>query len=70
MQPNVLLIVLDTARADAFEPYGAVPGSSPVVADLARRGSAFPMMVSTSCWTIPAHASLFTGLLPRAVGFA
>src|SRR5688572_8452411 len=68
MGPNVLLIVLDTARADAFEPYGAAAGASPAVADLARAGRALPDVRSTACWTVPSHASMFTGLLPRAAG--
>ena len=38
--PNILLVVLDTARADAFEPYGAPAGATPAIADLARRGRA------------------------------
>jgi arylsulfatase A-like enzyme len=60
---------MDTARADAFEPYGAAVGSSPVVADLARRGTTAERMRSTACWTLPAHLSMFTGKLPRALGF-
>src|SRR5688572_24211550 len=68
MGPNVLLIVFDTARADAFEPYGAAAGASPAVADLAGAGAALPDVRSTACWTIPSHASMFTGLLPRAAG--
>lgn len=67
--PNILLIVLDTARADAFEPYGAPGGSSPVVADLAAAGSLAPRVRAPACWTLPSHLSLFTGLLPRAAGF-
>ncbi|MEX2459430.1 MAG: sulfatase [Actinomycetota bacterium] len=70
MPANVLLVVFDTARADAFEPYGAPPGTTPVVADLARRGVAFPRAIATSNWTAPSHASMFTGLLPRAFGLA
>ena len=66
--PNVLCVVLDTARADALEPYGAPAGSSPTVADLARRGSALPHVYSTASWTLPSHASMFTGVLPRALG--
>jgi arylsulfatase A-like enzyme len=65
---NVLLIVFDTARADAFEPYGAARGTTPAVADLARRGTAAPGMYSAACWTVPSHAAMFTGLLPRANG--
>lgn len=68
MQPNVILIVLDTARADALEPYGAAPGSSPAVADLARRGTAFESMHAAASWTLPSHAAMFTGMLPRATG--
>lgn len=67
--PNLLLIVFDTARADAFEPYGAPPGSSPAVAQLASAGAAAPLTHSTACWTMPAHMSLLSGLLPRSAGF-
>ncbi len=68
MRPNVLLIIFDTARADAFEPYGAPAGASPTVRDLASRGHVMPHMYAPACWTLPSHASLFTGLLPRATG--
>jgi arylsulfatase A-like enzyme len=70
MLPNVLLIVMDTARADAFEPYGAPPGSSPSVRQLAARGTAFQHAVAPSCWTMPSHASMLTGLTPRGIGLA
>lgn len=70
MRPNILWIVFDTARADAFEPYGAPAGASPVVADLARRGNALRGVHSTACWTLPAHLSMFTGGLPRQLGLA
>jgi arylsulfatase A-like enzyme len=68
MPPNVLWLVLDTARADAFEPYGAPTGATPAVAELARRGSVLPHAYATASWTLPSHASMFTGLMPRAVG--
>lgn len=68
MQPNVLLIVLDTARADAFEPYGAAPGSSPTFSELARRGGGARDARAPACWTVPSHASMFSGLRPRASG--
>lgn len=68
MPPNVLLIVFDTARADAFEPYGAGEDASPTVAQLARRGAAFRMAISSANWTMPSHASMFAGALPRAIG--
>jgi len=67
-RPNVLLIVFDTARADAFEPYGAGMGASPTVAQLASRGAALPSAYATSNWTLPSHVSMLSGLLPRATG--
>lgn len=70
MGPNVLVLVLDAARQDAFEPYGAVPGSTPTVSQLASRGRALDGVYATSCWTAPSHTSLFTGLMPRAAGVA
>jgi arylsulfatase A-like enzyme len=68
MLPNVVLIVLDTARRDAFEPYGAPPGASPSVAQLASRGTASPQAFSTCNWTMPSHVGMFTGALPRSLG--
>jgi arylsulfatase A-like enzyme len=68
VKPNILLVVFDTARVDAFEPYGAPAGRSPVIADLARRGSAAPYTMSTAGWTVPAHVSMFSGVMPRSVG--
>src|SRR3954454_9453041 len=68
MPENVVVLVFDTARADAFEPYGAPAGASPTVAQLADRGAAFEDVFSTACWTLPSHASMFTGLLPRSLG--
>ena len=68
MRPNVILLVLDTARADALEPYGAPAGSTPVIADLARRGSALGGVHASASWTLPSLSSIFTGMLPRAIG--
>ncbi|MDQ3571551.1 MAG: sulfatase [Actinomycetota bacterium] len=70
MRPNVLFVVLDTARADAFEPYGVAPGSTPTIAQLASSGRAIERAYATACWTLPSHASMFSGLMPRAAGLA
>jgi arylsulfatase A-like enzyme len=67
---NVLLLVLDTARRDALEPFGAPAGASPAVAQLAARGVLAEQAHSAACWTLPSHAAMFTGLLPRAAGLA
>ena len=68
MRPNILFVILDAARRDAFEPYGAPVGSTPTIAQLAARGRAVPEAYSTAPWTVPSHASFFTGLMPRALG--
>src|SRR5947208_9822229 len=62
---NVVLIVFDSARRDALEPSGA-----PAVADLGRRGVVARNAHSAACWTLPSHAAMFTGLMPRAAGLA
>jgi len=66
----VLLVILDAARRDAFEPYGAPAGSTPTVAQLGARGKALPEVYATAPWTVPSHASFFTGLMPRAAGLS
>jgi len=60
--PNVLVVVTDTARADAFsyEAGGPTPGAKQLASD----GVRYRQARSTSAWTLPAHASLFTGLYP------
>ena len=70
MKPNVVLVVLDTARADSFEPYGAPAGSTPTVADIARRGQAVPNVFAPANWTMPSHAALFAGAMPAEIGLA
>jgi arylsulfatase A-like enzyme len=62
--PNVVLIVLDTVRADSLTPYGADRDTTPNLARLARRGVLFEHARSTAPWTLPSHASLFTGRWP------
>ena len=69
MSPNVLFVVFDTARADAFEPYGAPKGATPAIAELAARGTAHPAAYSAASWTVPSHAAMFSGQLPRSAGF-
>src|SRR3984957_5179739 len=66
--PNVLLVVMDTARADGFEPYGAPTGDTPAVSQLAGMGGAYLNVFSTANWTVPSHASMLSGLQPGAVG--
>lgn len=59
--PNVLLIVLDTMRADHLQSYGYQRDTSPNIEAIAREGLVFERFVSTSPWTLPSHGTLFTG---------
>ena len=62
---NVILIVLDTVRAESLGLYGYGRDTSPNLARLARRGVRFDRAFSTAPWTAPSHASLFTGCWPH-----
>lgn len=66
--PSVLLIVWDTVRADRLGSLGYDKATTPELDRLARESVLFENVVSSSCWTLPSHASLFTGLLPSAHG--
>ncbi len=65
---NVVLISLDTVRADHLGAYGYKPPISPNVDALARRGVVFEQAISQSAWTLPAHGSMMTGLYPGRLG--
>jgi arylsulfatase A-like enzyme len=62
--PNVILITLDTLRADHLSTYGYEFTTSPYLDALAEESVVFENGISPSSWTIPAHASLFTGKYP------
>jgi len=63
-RPNILLVVIDTARADRFPFDGYGRPTAPVLTALAREGAVFTQAFSPAPWTVPAHASLFTGQYP------
>jgi len=65
---NVLLIVWDTVRAANLSLYGYGRPTTPNLERLASRGVRFDLAFSTSSWTLPAHASLFTGRWPHELG--
>jgi len=62
---DVLLIFLDTFRADMLE---GSPALAPNLAAFARKNLHFTTAMSTSSWTVPAVISTFTGLYPSALG--
>ena len=59
--PSILLIVMDTVAADHLSLYGYDRPTSLAINELARRGCRFDAAVSACSWTLPSHASMFTG---------
>lgn len=66
--PDILLVVLDTMRADRVPAAGESGARTPSLARLASEGTRYANAFATSSWTVPTHASLFTGLLPQQHG--
>ncbi len=60
-RPNLLLLVMDAQRADHLSSYGYVRPTSPRLDAFARDGERFLNAYASSSWTLPSHASLFTG---------
>src|SRR5262245_24928412 len=67
-RPNVILITLDTTRADHLGCYGHARNTSPELDRLAAESEVFTQAYATSSWTLPAHASLLTGKYPSSHG--
>ena len=68
VRPSVLLVTLDTTRADHLGCYGGARAATPRVDSLARSGVLFERALSPVPLTLPAHVSLLTGLVPRHHG--
>lgn len=67
--PDVIVIVIDCARAfDVFHVSPAGISTTPTLDRLAQQSLVFSQATSTSCWTLPGHGSLFTGLMPSRHG--
>jgi arylsulfatase A-like enzyme len=66
---DVVLIVVDTLRADALGCYGAEPSPTPHMDRLASQGARFAAATATSSWTGATVASLTTGRYPDELGF-
>ncbi len=66
---NVVLVSIDSLRPDHLGTYGYErAGISPHIDALAAEGIVFERALSTTTWTLPAHASMLTGLYPEAHG--
>ena len=66
--PNVLLITIDTVRADRIGAYGYAKAATPVLDRLAREGVRFADATTQAPLTAPAHAAILTGLYPARLG--
>ncbi len=64
-RPNVLLVVLDTVAAGHLRLYGYRRPTSTTLDELSARGLRFDRARAASSWTLPSHASLFTGRWPH-----
>ena len=62
--PNVVFIVLDTVRADHLSCYGYEGNTTPNIDQISREGVLFLNSFVPAPWTVPSHASFFTGLYP------
>lgn len=62
---NIILISIDTLRADHLGVYGYHRNTSPFIDQLARESIVFKQASAASGFTLPSHTSLFTGLYPR-----
>ncbi len=67
-RPNILLITLDTTRADHMSAYGYFRETTPVLDELAARSIFFENFVAPMATTLPTHTSLFTGTYPLEHG--
>ena len=67
-RPNVILVALDSLRADALDLAAEGPGRMPNLAALARRGVAFSQAAAAAPSTVASMASTLTGVLPHAHG--
>ncbi len=63
--PNILFVVLDTVRAESLSLHGYSRETSPHLTKLASAGVRFDRARSTASWTLPSHASMFTGRWPH-----
>lgn len=67
-RPNIVLIVLDTQRADRMGCYGYERETSPRMDAFAREATLYERCISPAIWTVPSHASMLTGLYPSEHG--
>lgn len=62
---NIVFVILDTVRSKSLSLYGYERPTTPNLAALAQRGVVFDLAIAPAPWTLPTHASFFTGKPPR-----
>lgn len=67
-RPDILLVSIDSLRPDHLGCYGYARPTSPTIDRLAAGGTRFENAISTTSWTLPAHAAMFTGLYDATHG--
>ncbi len=67
-KPNIVLIIIDTLRADKLSAYGYPSRTTPELDELADRGVRFARVIAQSPWTRPSIGSMLTSLYPRSIG--
>ena len=67
-RPNIILVTLDTTRADHLSCYGHIRKTTPNLDKLAEESIVYTKAIAPSSWTLPSHASLFTGKFTSSHG--
>ncbi len=61
-RPNFVLVIMDTVRADHVSPYGYSSDTTPNLTRIAEESVLFEDATAPGIWTLPTHASMFTGM--------
>lgn len=67
-RPNLVLVIVDTLRADKLSSYGYPLDTSPALTRLAERGVQFESVAAQTSWTLPSVGSMLTSQYPRTLG--
>ncbi len=65
---NIVLVIIDTLRADKVSSYGCEVDTSPALTVLAEQGMQFDSVIAQSSWTLPSVGSMLTSRYPRSLG--
>lgn len=65
---NIVLVIIDTLRADKVSSYGSEVDTSPALTVLAEQGVQFDSVIAQSSWTLPSVGSMLTSRYPRSLG--